>query len=77
MQVIVMPGPFIQMGQPRTEAAFMYPEKTAEAFNLPPIEVIRGVTIKGRLVDTCGRSADGGPQTLGPGRESGTAMVFA
>ncbi len=57
MQVIYMPEPFVQMGQPWAERHAV-PEKV-EAFDLPPIEVVRGVTIKGRLVDAEGRPLAG------------------
>jgi RNA polymerase sigma factor (sigma-70 family) len=49
MQVISMPEPFIQMGQPWAER-HRVPEGVA-TFDLPPIEAVRGITIKGRLVD--------------------------
>ena len=49
MQVIVLPEPFVQMGQSWTER-HRVPEGVA-TFDLPPIEVVRGITIKGRLVD--------------------------
>ncbi len=57
MQVISMPEPFLQMGQPWAERHAV-PDKV-EAFDLPPIEVVRGVTIKGRLVDAENRPVAG------------------
>jgi RNA polymerase sigma factor (sigma-70 family) len=49
MQVISMNESFVQLGQPWAER-YQVP-KGAEAFDLPPIEVVRAVEIKGRLVD--------------------------
>jgi Carboxypeptidase regulatory-like domain len=48
MQVIVMPENFVQLGEPWSER-YKVPADTRE-FDLPPIEVIPGRTIKGRLV---------------------------
>ncbi len=48
MHVIAMPGNCVQMGQPWAER---YPVPDgATTFDLPPIEVVKGITIKGRLV---------------------------
>jgi RNA polymerase sigma factor (sigma-70 family) len=49
MQVIAMPDDFVQLGEPWAER-HRVPEG-AETFDLPPIEVVKGMTIRGRLVD--------------------------
>jgi RNA polymerase sigma factor (sigma-70 family) len=49
MQVISLPGNFVQLGEPWAER-HRVPDRV-ESFDLPPIEVVPAITIKGRLVD--------------------------
>ncbi len=56
MHVVSLNESFVQIGEPWAKR-YKVPEG-AEAFDLPPIEVVRGLTIKGRLVD-----ADDRPMT--------------
>jgi RNA polymerase sigma factor (sigma-70 family) len=52
-QVIAMPGPFVQLGQPWNERHHL--PSGATTFDLPAIEVVKGVEIRGRLVDMADR----------------------
>ena len=51
--VIMMPEPFVQLGEPWNERHHL--PTGATTFDLPAIEVVRGVEIKGRLVDLADR----------------------
>ncbi len=53
MQVISMPESFVQLGEPWAER-HKVPEGVP-TFDLPPIEVVKGLTITGRLVNTGNR----------------------
>jgi RNA polymerase sigma factor (sigma-70 family) len=57
MQVISMPDPFIQLGQPWAERHGV-PEGV-ETFDLPSIEVVKGIMIEGRVVDGSDRPVTG------------------
>ena len=48
MQVIAMPGDFVQLGMP-TSDTYKTPSDVRE-FTLPSIDVVPGTTIKGRLI---------------------------
>jgi len=50
MQVVSTPGSFVQVGDDPSSERHRVPAGV-EAFDLPPIEVVRGVTVQGRLVD--------------------------
>ncbi len=70
MHVIFMPESFVQLGEPWAER-YRVPE-AAETFDLPPIEVVRGITIKGRLVDAKDRPvADVGINAVSGNRRYG------
>jgi hypothetical protein len=49
IQVIYMPDPLVQLGEPWNERHHLPP--AVATFDLPAIEVVKGVAIKGRLVD--------------------------
>jgi hypothetical protein len=49
----MMPGPFVQLGQPWNERHHL--PSGATTFDLPAIEVVKGVEIRGRLVDMADR----------------------
>ncbi len=50
MQVMSAPGSFVQVGDDPSSQRHHVPAGV-EAFELPPIEVVRGVKVQGRLVD--------------------------
>ncbi len=50
MLVLSMPGSFVQVGDDPSSQRHRVPAGV-EAFDLPPIEIVRGVTVEGRLVD--------------------------
>jgi RNA polymerase sigma factor (sigma-70 family) len=50
MQMVSTPGSFVQVGDDRSSQRHRVPVGV-EAFDMPPIEVVRGVTVQGRLVD--------------------------
>ena len=50
LKVTSMPGSYIQFGDDPSSQRHRVPAGV-EAFDLPPIEVVRGVTVQGRLVD--------------------------
>ncbi len=50
MQVVSAPGSFVQVGDDPSSQRHHVPAGV-EAFDLPPIEVVRRVTVQGRLVD--------------------------
>jgi hypothetical protein len=50
MQVVSAPGSFVQVGDDPSSRRHHVPAGV-EAFDLPPIEVVRGVKVQGRLVD--------------------------
>ena len=50
MQVVSTPGSFIQVGDDPSSRRHRV-AAGVETFDLPPIEVVRGVTVQGRLVD--------------------------
>jgi hypothetical protein len=50
MQLVSAPGSFVQLGDdPSSQRRHVPPG--VDAFDLPPIEVVRGVKVQGRLVD--------------------------
>jgi hypothetical protein len=51
MQVVSAPGSFVQVGDDPSSQRHRVPAGV-EAFDLPPIEVVRGVNVQGRLVDS-------------------------
>ena len=50
MQVVSTPGSFVQVGDDPSSQRHRVPAGL-EAFDLPPIEVVRGVPVQGRLLD--------------------------
>jgi hypothetical protein len=54
MQVVSTPGSFIQVGDDPSSRRHRVPAGV-ETFDLLPIEVVRGVTVQGRLVDAANR----------------------